>query len=111
VGAGMVKVGVFTTLLITFLQFVMHFFTYGLDSVSKAYLEFEVSDKQAFKESLAALAREVKGTVTESSIRNGKNGKARYKIIMQTKKDIQMQYLDNFADSHPEIEAVSLKYL
>lgn len=111
VGAGMVKVGVFTTLLITFLQFVMHFFTYGLDSVSKAYMEFEVSDKKAFEETLAILEKEVKGTVTESSIRNGKSGKVRYKIVMQTKKDIQMQYLDNFADSHPEIESVSLKYL
>ncbi len=111
VGAGMVKVGVFTTLLITVLQFVMHFFTYGLDSMSKAYMEFEVTDKKAFKETLVSLEKELKGTITESSIRNGKNGKVRYKILMQTKKDIQMKYLDDFSDRHAEIEAVSLKYL
>lgn len=111
VGAGMLKIGLFATLLIMILQTLLHFFTYGLDSVSKNYMEFEVTDKKAFKESLALLTKETKGNVVESSIRKGKNDSYRYKIIMQTRKDIQMKYLDDFVDQHPEIESVSLKYL
>ena len=111
VGAGMIKIGVFTTLLIMVLQTLLHFFTYGLDSLSKNYMEFEVNDKKAFKESLAIMEKETKGNVVESSIRKGKNDVYRYKVIMQTRKDIQMKYLDDFVDQHPEIESVSLKYL
>ena len=111
VGAGMLRIGVFTTALIMVLQLLLHFFTYGLDSLSKNYMEFEVSDKKAFKETLAVLEKETKGNVVESSIRKGKNDSYRYKVIMQTRKDIQMKYLDDFVDQHPEIESVSLKYL
>lgn len=111
IGGGMVVIGVFTTALIMVLQTLLHFFTYGLDSVSKNYMEFEVNDKKAFKESLALLEKETKGNVVESSIRKGKNDSYRYKVIMQTRKDIQMKYLDDFVDQHPEIESVSLKYL
>ncbi len=111
VGAGMLKIGLFATLLIMILQTLLHFFTYGLDSVSKNYMEFEVTDKKEFKATMALLAKETKGNIVESSIRKGKNESYRYKIIMQTRKDIQMKYLDDFVDQHPEIESVSLKYL
>ena len=111
IGAGMFKIGLFATALIMFVQIIMHFFTYGLDAFVTNYLEFEVDNKKAFRETLELLKKEMKGTVTEYSTRRIRSGVTRYKIHMRTKETIEMDALDQFADGHEEILAVSLKYL
>ena len=90
-GGSMYLVGLFTTVLIMVLQIIMHKFKVGSDSMSSHRLTMEVKDHEAFAKELPQLLKEWNARVTETKIKIGEDGSAKYDITMRMADSFEMQ--------------------
>ncbi len=90
-GGSMYLVGLFTTVLIMVLQIIMHKFKVGSDSMSSHRLTMEVKDHEAFAKELPQMLKEWNARVTETKIKIGEDGSAKYDITMRMADSFEMQ--------------------
>ena len=104
VGSGMVVIGLFSTVLILFMQALMHRFTFGADSYHTSNLHFRVKNGYKFNQTLEEQLIKWDATVLESSYdRNEENGTTSYDFAIRRKTPVTYMELREFAESHPEI--------
>ncbi len=111
IGAGMIKLGAFATVLITIVQVIMHFFSYGPDSYAGSILQFEVNDKAVFRQVLREIKEETQGLIAECNVVNSKNGITSYRLVIRSKEEISLEAIDILSARHPEILGYTLKNL
>ena len=86
-GSGMYYVGLFGTVLIVILQFLMHKFKIGGDAASTR-ITLEVTDSSIFAGELQGILAKWHAKQTETRITVGEDGSARYDITLRTSDDI-----------------------
>ncbi len=79
-GAGMYVIGLFTTLLILMLQFIMHRFSFRKDSLVSQVITVTVSDPATFREQMLAYLKSCDCTVIGSQITRSADGSFTYKF-------------------------------
>ena len=104
VGAGLLLVGLFTALLVCFLQILMHKFIFEPEAYYTNQLHFTVKNGYEFLQSLTEQLEEWKGTVVESAYsRNQEEGTTDYDLTVRLRKEISYAQMKEFINSHEEI--------
>ncbi|MCR5136854.1 MAG: MgtC/SapB family protein [Oscillospiraceae bacterium] len=104
VGAGMILIGMFTTLVVCILQILMHKFIFGPDAYATNQLHFTVKNGHEFNHSLNEQLEKWNGTVMESSFsRNQEDGTTDYDLTVRRRKEISYAEMKEFIAAHDEI--------
>ena len=105
-GAGMYWLGIVTTAIICFLQYLMHHFTVGSDAFQDNVLEFDVDNEVEFQPLLTEFVRSLDGQISSYSYAiNGST--THYSVTMKAKKDVSMELINEFSKANPGIRAAS----
>ena len=107
VGAGFYWIGLFATVLLAVLQFVMHRFTFGADATVTSTLSLKVRSDPAFHQILQDKLKEWKAQTVKSRFARVEDGCVTYELTLQTSRDITAQDLLTFSDEHEEILEIS----
>ena len=105
-GGSMYFVGLFTTALIMVLQIIMHKFKVGSDSMTSHRLTMEVKDHETFSKELPQMLREWKAKPTETKIKIGEDGSAKYDITMRMADSFEMQDVIDVLSQNSGIKSI-----
>jgi putative Mg2+ transporter-C (MgtC) family protein len=105
-GGSMYLIGLFTTVLIMVLQIIMHKFKVGSDSMTSHRLTMEVRDHEAFAKELPEMLKEWKAKVTETKIKIGEDGGAKYDITMRMADSFEMQDVIDVLSQNSGIKSI-----
>lgn len=103
IGAGMIWIGLFATLLVAVFQITMHKFTVGADSFSTNKLKFVVSDSESFRRDLDELLKEWNAQISESKITRTENGNCVYELTVKAYHSVTLADINEFMDAHGEV--------
>ena len=107
IGAGMYAVGIFTTVIIAFLQILMHLVPVGSDSYHSSNLEFLVEDTPDFHQVYNRMLKDLGAQVVECRITKNEN-LLRYNITLKSKKKISSEDVTLFFAEHEEVKEISV---
>ena len=105
-GAGMYWLGIVTTAIICFLQYLMHHFTVGSDAFQDNVLEFDVDNEVDFQPLLTELVRDLDGQISSYSYAVSGN-MTHYSVTLKTKKPVTMELISDFAKKNPGVRGAS----
>ena len=108
VGAGMYIIGVFATMLIMFMQFIMHRFSVGADRYSAAGLDVVFSRDGDADEELYRRLEKWGAIVTETQIEKRPDGSMVYHLGLMLKKEIKGELLNDFVNEHSEVASIKM---
>jgi putative Mg2+ transporter-C (MgtC) family protein len=111
IGAGMIVLGIFSTLLISLLQILMHKFKIGADSYNAYQITFAVKDTDAFREMFEAQMEKWEATATDSRLDHKDDGTVLYDMTIRTTQTLDMPTLMRFFDGEVKAKSVSLSNL
>lgn len=103
VGAGMVLVGLFATILVTLIQFFMHRFAVGADAFAANHIQFTVKNGYEFNQSLSQQLEQWKAQVSESRVTRRKDGTTDYDLTVRRRREITYAEMKAFMEAHEEI--------
>lgn len=103
IGAGMIWVGLFATLLVAVFQITMHKFTVGADSFTTTKLRFVVDDTEQFKSHLDELLKTSSAQITESKISRSQNDCFVYELTLKAYHTITLDDINEFMAQHSEV--------
>ena len=103
VGAGMIVLGVFVTVLVAIFQIIMHKFTVGADSYSTYQLRFSAEDTEEFRRSLEKQLGNWKAQVADTEISRAPDGLVDYKLTLRMSSGIGVEQLQEFLDTNKEV--------
>lgn len=103
VGSGMYVIAVFSTILIAFLQFLMHRFAIGADAYAGNNLHFTVKNGFHFSLTLEKQLEAWNAQVTESKMDRRKEGTTDYDLTVRRKTEISYDEMKEFMEAHEEI--------
>ena len=83
VGAGMYIIGVFATVVIVLLQFIMHKVQVGVDAFSVSHIQFTVLDDATFRQPFLDFLKEQKTQIAETRMEAKENGEITYDLILR----------------------------
>ena len=107
IGAGMIAIGIFATLLVTAVQILLHRYAVGSDAYAANRLQFTVKNGFEFNRSLMKQLEEWGATVAESKIDRRKDGTTDYDITIRRKQEITYDEMKAFMEAHGEILSAS----
>jgi len=107
IGAGMYPLGLFVTVVIFFIQFIMHKVEIGGDAMNTSQLRFTVKNTAEFREAFSKYIEEQHGQILESKIKFDEDGYASYNLTIRTSKEITIEELNFFLESNGEVKSVS----
>ena len=105
-GAGMYWLGIVTTAIICFLQYLMHHFTVGSDAFQDNVLEFDVDNEVDFQPLLTELVQNLDGQVSSYSYAVS-GSTTHYSVTLKTKKPATMELISDFAKKNPGVRGAS----
>ena len=105
-GAGMYWLGIVTTAIICFLQYLMHHFTVGSDAFQDNVLEFDVDNEVDFQPLLTELVRNLDGQISSYSYAVS-GSTTHYSVTLKTKKPVTMELINDFAKKNPGVRGAS----
>ena len=105
-GAGMYWLGIVTTAIICFLQYLMHHFTVGSDAFQDNVLEFDVDNEVDFQPLLTELVQNLDGQISSYSYAVS-GSTTHYSVTMKTKKPVTMELISDFAKKNPGVRGAS----
>ena len=105
-GAGMYWLGIVTTAIICFLQYLMHHFTVGSDAFQDNVLEFDVDNEVDFQPLLTELVRDLDGQISNYSYAVS-GSTTHYSVTLKTKKPVTMELISDFAKKNPGVRGAS----
>lgn len=103
IGAGMIWIGLFTTLLVAIFQITMHRFTVGADSFSTNKLRFVVNDSESFRRDLDELMKNWNAQISESKISRTENGCCVYELTIKAYHSVTLEDINEFMQAHSEV--------
>lgn len=106
-GAGMYFIGIFSTVLITLVQFLMHRFQFGADSYAANNLRLVVSDDTDFNPALHSQLDDWGAVISESKITRNADGSTTYELLIRRREEITFDEFDAFCDAHDVITSAS----
>ncbi len=108
VGAGMLVVSIFTLILLTGQQMLMHRFALGADAYAGNRLQFTVKNGHDFNTALENQLKEWKAVVTDSKVtRRQEEGITEYNLIVRRHEEISYREIKNFMAGRDDIIAAS----
>ena len=103
VGSGLYFMGIFATVLIMFLQFLMHHYKVGLDSFATNNIRLVVRDDTGFNKELTAQLKKWDAVISESKVTRNTDGSVVYELLVRRHEEITFDELDAFVDAHDVI--------
>lgn len=103
IGAGMIWIGLFSTLLVAVFQITMHKFTVGADSLSTNKLRFVVRDSEIFRKDLDELLKVWNAQICESKISRTETGQCIYELTIKAYHTVTLEDINAFMDTHSEV--------
>ncbi len=107
VGAGMYVIGAFATLIVAVIQFLMHRFILGADTMIIAKLSCAVQDQPAFDKALEAYVKEHKMQIITTKVTFLEDGTAHCDLMMRVNVDTTIADLTAFMNSVENVRAIS----
>ncbi len=107
IGAGMIAIGLFATLLMTAVQILLHRFAVGSDAYATNRLQFTVKNGYEFNRSLAKQLEDWNASIAESKVDRRKDGTTDYDITIRRKNELTYDEMKAFMDAHGEILSAS----
>ena len=108
IGAGMYPLGLFVTVIIAVLQFVMHKFQIGGDAMTSYNLQFAVGDDSGFRERFFNDVESWKAQIEEIKIETKKNGDKNYTVKLKTPPNVNIEKFVNYFKSDENIHNFSI---
>lgn len=105
-GSGMYVLGIFSALVIGFVQIGFRKFS-NTDSVYTTQLRFTVKDSADFRKAIHEYIDSQNGQITESKIKFDEDGYASYNLTLKMNHEITIDELDYFLESQGEVKSVS----
>jgi len=102
IGAGMIRVGVFATVIIMIIQLLMHRFTFGGDSLNTYSVEVEVGKINNFSEKLEGYAKKTNSQCNDFSIQK-KDDKYVCAFTLRTKKEVALKDISELILADPDV--------
>ena len=107
VGAGMIAIGIFATVLVTAVQILLHRYAVGSDAYAANRLQFTVKNGFEFNRSLMKQLEDWGATIAESKIDRRKDGTTEYDITIRRKTELSYDEMKAFMEAHGEILSAS----
>ena len=107
-GAGMYVIGLFATVLIIFMQFIMHRYSVGGDRYSAAGLDVVFSRDGDADEELYRQLEKWGVIVTETQIEKRPDGSMAYHLGLKLKREIKGAMLNDFVNAHGEVVSIKM---
>ncbi len=107
IGAGMIAMGLFATLLMTAVQILLHRFAVGSDAYATNRLQFTVKNGYEFNRSLSKQLEDWNASIAESKVDRRKDGTTDYDITIRRKNELTYDEMKAFMDAHGEILSAS----
>ena len=107
VGAGMYWLGLFTTVLIATLQYLMHRFTVGADSYTTSRLHLRARDGENFQEALQTRLKQWHAKPVTLRMSRAVDGVMDFDLTLRTLHDLTPEDLMAFSREHSEILEIS----
>lgn len=107
IGSGMYVIGIFTTLLVSLIQILMHRFTIGADSMILGQIRCSVKDPEVFRTALNAYVDEKKMQLLTAKVTFNDDGTATYDLSMRMHADTKVNEIISFLTSVEGVKALS----
>lgn len=108
IGAGMYVIGVFATVVIVILQFVMHKIQVGVDAFSVSHLQFTVLDDAAFRQPFLDFLKEHKTQIAETRMEAKENGEITYDLILRIPRQMSVEEITAYLMENKAVKTVSI---
>lgn len=108
IGAGMYVIGVFATVVIVILQFVMHKIQVGVDAFSVSHLQFTVLDDAAFRQPFLDFLKERKTQIAETRMEAKENGEITYDLILRIPRQMSVEEITAYLMENKAVKTVSI---
>ena len=103
--------GIFTTVLVTVLQIVMHKFVVGTDTLSVCRLSFTVFNSCQLQDAWDDFIQQHRMQIIECDIKYRENGTVSYNVTVRSVHEITVRELDTFLQEYGEVRDVSCSSL
>ena len=103
IGSGLYFLGVFATVLIMLLQFLMHHYKVGLDSFTTNNIRLVVRDDTGFNKELMGQLKKWGAFISESKVTRNADGSVVYELLVRRHDEITFEEFDAFVDTHDVI--------
>ena len=107
VGSGMYAIAIFSTVLVSLLQFLMHRFAIGADAYAANQLHFTVKNGFHFSLTLEKQLEAWGAQVTGSKMDRRKEGTTDYDLTVRRRTEISYDEMKEFMEAHDEIISCS----
>lgn len=105
VGSGMYYLGIFGTVIIMMLQYIMHRFPYGVDGYATNVVSITVGPAEQQDRVIQQLMNDMDMKVTETGIHKHHNGNITYNLTVLSSKFITYEDCKKYMEDYPEIIA------
>ena len=106
IGAGMYPIGIFSTVLIAGVQFLMHRYTFAGDAMTLSRLRFTIRPTENFHEQFEVFLQKHHAYLVESKVTYDLDGFASYEIAVRAPGDVMMHELDAYLQSITIVRSV-----
>ena len=105
IGSGMYYLGLFGTVIIMLLQYIMHRYPYGVDGYSTNVVSITVGPAEKQDRIIQRLMEDLDMKVTETGIHKHPNGNITYNLTVLSSQFITYEDCKNYMEEYPEILA------
>ncbi|MBR4539441.1 MAG: MgtC/SapB family protein [Clostridia bacterium] len=104
-GAGMLPLGVFATILVLLIQIIMHRFPILNDHYQNNHIEITVSDDEGFRSALSKQLNEWHAQVLESSITHNQDGTTSYSMTVKMHNSVKQEDIFTFLEQNSNVSS------
>lgn len=108
IGAGMYIIGVFATIVIVVLQFLMHKIQVGVDAFSVSHLQFTVVDDTTFRQPFLDFLKDSKTQIAETRMEAKENGEITYDLILRVPRNSTVETITTYLMENKFVKTVSV---
>jgi len=108
IGAGLYVIGVFATVVIVVLQFVMHKVQVGVDAYTVSHLQFTVTDDATFRQPFLDFLKECKTQIAETRMEAKESGEITYDLILRVPRQVSVEEITAYLMGNKGVKTVSI---
>ena len=104
-GAGMLPLGIFATVLVLIIQIVMHRFPIFNDHYHNNHIEITVDDDSDFRNALSRQLNEWHAQVLESSVMHNQDGTTSYSMLVKMRDSVKQEDIFAFLEENSNVSS------
>ena len=104
-GAGMLLLGIFATILVLLIQIIMHRFPVFNDHYQNNHIEITVADDEGFRSALSKQLNEWHAQVLESSIMHNQDGTTSYSMTVKMHNSVKQEDIFTFLEQNSNVSS------